>query len=67
MSDTLLRLPDVLRRTGLRRSTMYALAKRNEFPGPIKISTRTSAWVADEVEAWIRARISSRRGAEHAL
>lgn len=64
MSDhlSLLRLPDVRRRTGLSRSTIYSLAARGDFPAPIRISTRVSGWLALEVDAWIRSRIAATRG-----
>jgi prophage regulatory protein len=57
MTETLLRLRDVESRTGLRRSHLYGLAARGEFPKPLKLGNRASAWVAGEVDAWIKARI----------
>ncbi len=52
----LLRLPDVLRRVGLSRSTVYALAADGRFPAPVRLSPRTSAWRSDDVQAWIDSR-----------
>ena len=49
----LLRLPDVLRRVGLSRSTVYQLAASGRFPAPVRLSPRTSAWRSDDVQAWI--------------
>lgn len=57
----LMRLPEVERATGYKRSSIYALAARGEFPRPVKLGRRASAWVEDEVQAWIEARISERR------
>jgi prophage regulatory protein len=57
----LLRLPSVIARTGLRRSTIYRLARIGEFPRPIALGSRVSAWPSDEVDAWISARISASR------
>jgi prophage regulatory protein len=57
MTEILLRLRDVESRTGLRRSHLYGLAARGEFPKPLKLGNRASAWVAGEVDAWINARI----------
>lgn len=62
----LLRLPAVQRATGLGRSQVYALAKAGKFPAPIKLSERCSAWVGDEIEAWIAERIAAARGAKAA-
>lgn len=57
MTETLLRLPDVEARTGLRRSHIYHLSSRGQFPRPLKLGDRASAWVAGEVDDWIMARI----------
>ncbi len=65
-SDSLIRLPDVQRMTGLGRSQIYALAKKDRFPRPVKLSERCSAWVSSEVAAWIAARISASRASASA-
>jgi prophage regulatory protein len=57
-SESFLRLPEVERRTGLRRAHLYKLARAGRFPRPLKIGARASAWRASQVEAWIAARIS---------
>ena len=57
MTETLLRLPDVEARTGLRRSHIYYLSSRGQFPRPLKLGNRASAWVEREVTGWINARI----------
>ncbi len=53
----LLRLPMVVRITGLARSTIYKLISQNQFPVPIKLSTRAVAWLQSEVEGWISSRV----------
>lgn len=58
----LLRLPKVLERTGLGRTMIYTLAKRGEFPAPIKLTSRSSAWSEAAVNAWIEARIAEAEG-----
>jgi prophage regulatory protein len=58
-SEILLRLPEVERRTGLRRAHLYKLARAGAFPRPLKIGARASAWRASQVDAWIAARIGS--------
>lgn len=55
-SDTFLRLPEVKKRTGLSRSTIYLYIKRGLFPSPIKISVRCSGWVESEIGQWIESR-----------
>lgn len=57
----LIRLPEVLERTALSKSTVYALAQAGDFPAWIKVSANVSAWVAHEVDAWIANRIATQR------
>jgi len=54
------RLPDVLARTGLGRSTLYQLVSRGEFPRQLKLTERCVAWISHEVDQWIRDRITER-------
>ena len=61
----LLRLPEVEQITALRRSTLYHMIGLGEFPPPVKLGARASAWVESEVRAWVDERIAARRiGAE---
>ena len=53
MSNRLIRIKDVMDRTGLARSTVYKYISLRQFPQPIKLGTRAVAWVEREVEAWI--------------
>lgn len=55
----LLRLGEVLYRTGMSRSGAYVYMAKGQFPRPVKLG-RTSAWPEDEIEAWITARIAQR-------
>lgn len=57
------KLPDVCRQTGLSAATVYRLARASEFPKPIKIGARASAWIGEEIDAWIHARIAEARRA----
>lgn len=55
-----LRLDEVLRRTGLKRSTAYALAQQGLFPRPIHPhGTRSSVWLAHEIIAWQQAAMAA--------
>jgi prophage regulatory protein len=56
---TVLRMPEVERRTGLKKSAIYALIQKKEFPAPVKIGELTG-FVESEVESWIEARIRER-------
>ena len=56
--ESLLRINDVLRRTGLSAPTLYRLIRANAFPRQVQIAERCSAWIESEVSAWIRERAS---------
>lgn len=55
-----LRLKEVLAICGKSRSSVYEAIKKGDFPKPVKLSGRSSAWIKGEVEQWavdcIRAR-----------
>jgi prophage regulatory protein len=53
----LLRRPQVEAMTGLKRSSIYALMRRGEFPRPTKLTARAVGWPRLAVEAWIRDRM----------
>jgi prophage regulatory protein len=57
----LLRRPGVQDETGLKRSPLYELIRRNQFPAPIKIG-RSSFWVESDIDAWIEQRIQQDHG-----
>ena len=56
--EALLRRKQVEARTGLPRSSLYALISANKFPKPIILSGRTVAWVESSVDQWIAERIA---------
>jgi prophage regulatory protein len=58
--NKLLKMSEVRTKTGLSRSHLYALAQNGEFPKPVKLSERSSAWVESEVDGWIQERIAER-------
>lgn len=52
----ILRLPDVMRITGLARSTIWALIKTGRFPPPVALTKRARGWPREGVEQWIAER-----------
>ena len=56
--DRLIKLPDVERLTGLRRSAIYELIQRGAFPKPVKVGARSSMWSHAAVQAWIAERLA---------
>jgi len=63
MTSKVLRLPEVRLRIGLSRSQVYLMIKRGEFPPPIKIGARASAWMESDVDAWLAERLRISREA----
>jgi prophage regulatory protein len=48
-----LRLKDVIEKTGLARSTIYKYMAEGTFPKPIPLGGRSVGWVGSEIHAWI--------------
>jgi prophage regulatory protein len=59
-TTVILRLPELRKRIGLGRSSVYALVKRGEFPRPIPLSRRAVGWSLAEVEQWLAERAAKR-------
>ena len=49
----LLRIGEVIRRTGLSKSEIYRRVQDNRFPPQIRISYRVAAWQESAVNAWV--------------
>lgn len=56
-----IRRGEVEKRTGLTTSTLYDMMARSEFPKPIRLGPRIVAWIEDEIQEWMDARIASAR------
>ncbi|WP_182025730.1 AlpA family transcriptional regulator [Vibrio rotiferianus] len=55
----LIRLKEVMSKTGLGRSTVYDYISEGQFPESVKLGPRAVGWVEAEVDAWIRSRRQS--------
>lgn len=53
MADRLIGLSEVMQRTRLCRSAIYAGQKNGTFPMSVKVSVRAIAWSEKSVDAWI--------------
>jgi len=60
---TFLKLPEVCKKTGLSRSTVYKLIKAGKFPKQIKLTEHSSAWIASEIQTWANDVIANRDSA----
>ena len=55
-----IRLPEVISRTGYRRTAIYEKMAEGSFPSPVKLGPRAVAWVSVEIEEWMEARVAER-------
>ena len=61
-NECALRLPQVCKITGLRRSMIYRMQAEKRFPQRIKLGERAVGWLEREVQEWLAKRIESSRG-----
>lgn len=52
-NDRIIRLPEVIRLTGLSRSSIYAFMQKGCFPQRKKIGLRAVGWLESEIVKWI--------------
>ena len=61
MKENLMRLPEVMKRTGFGRSQIYRLVNQKEFPNQIRLGSSAVAWLESEIETWIEKKIKASR------
>jgi prophage regulatory protein len=62
----LIRINEVLLKTGKAKSSLYKDIAEGNFPKPIKIGIRSVAWIESEVDSYISNRISQSRNSQGA-
>lgn len=60
--SNVLRRPQVIARTGLKRSAIYEQMAAGTFPKCIKLGPRAVGWIETEIDDWIQSRIQASRG-----
>ncbi len=55
MSHKIMRLPEVIKMTGLSRSTIYLRMSKGSFPLSISLGERAVGWLETDVEDWLKA------------
>lgn len=55
-----IRLPEVITKTGLGKTTVYKLIDIKAFPHPIPLGERAVGWLESEIEDWITQRVDER-------
>lgn len=53
-SPVFIRLPTVLALIPISRSSLWEMVRRGDFPPPVKLSARVTAWRTDDVLSFIR-------------
>ena len=59
MAERILRRPEVEGRTGLSRSTIYAMMAEDLFPKPVRLGKRAVGWTESAISEWLESRVCS--------
>jgi prophage regulatory protein len=57
----LIKLNEVLKITGLSKSSVYRLINQKDFPEQIRIIDNRVGWIESEVDDWVQSRIAASR------
>lgn len=49
----IMRLPEVIRITGMCKSSIYKAVGKGRFPKPRKLGQRAVGWLSDDVSQWL--------------
>lgn len=55
----ILRLPDVMSRLRMSRSSIYAKIQRGEFPRPVELGPNSRGWVEAEITEWLASKLAA--------
>jgi prophage regulatory protein len=58
MSNKINRLPAVIEKTGLSRSSIYLRMNKGEFPQSISLGDRAIGWLEADIEQWLEDKIT---------
>jgi prophage regulatory protein len=58
--DNILRLPEVEKRSGLRRATIYKRAADGTFPKPVRLGPNSTGWLESEIDAHLAKLVAER-------
>ena len=61
MAHCILRLPDVIARTGLSRSSIYLRIANEAFPRSVSLGGRAVGWLEKDIEDWLAEKIEASR------
>lgn len=61
MKYNVLRLPDVISKTGLSRSAIYSRIAEGQFPKQFNLGGRAVGWLSSDVSLWLKQRLADSR------
>ena len=64
MQEEMLRPPEVVKRTGLSRTTLWRRVRAGTFPSPTELGENSIGWPASTIAAWLENRPQRTYGAE---
>lgn len=64
-AERFIKLPDVMAKVGLGRSSIYAKMKSGDFPKSIELSRSNVVWLESEIDHWILEKVEQRNKKEH--
>lgn len=67
MAIKILRLTEVIERTGLSRSTIYLRVSKGEFPSPISLGGRSIGFLEDEYDDWVAQQVEKSRDTKEGI
>jgi prophage regulatory protein len=53
----ILRMPQVIDRVGMSKSSIYDYISKGTFPSQIKLGARSSGWLESDIDCWIAQRL----------
>ena len=56
MTEKLIRLPELMAITSMKKSTIYDMQRAQKFPQSLRLSRRCVAWKSTDVQNWISSR-----------
>ncbi len=59
-SISILRMPEIQRRTGLSPARIYELIALEMFPMQVRLGKRSVGWAEHEIEAWLQDKLDAR-------
>ncbi|CAM3830063.1 AlpA family transcriptional regulator [Pseudoalteromonas sp. L23] len=57
----LIKLPQVIEKTSLSRSSIYDFMNKGGFPKSVSLGARAVAWVESEIDDWIGEKVKERQ------